>query len=223
MTKATDAMRAANKKHGLCNSAEYQSWAGAKKRCFNKNCKSYGRYGGRGITMDSRWKDDFLAFYSDMGPRPSPKHSIDRFPDNNGNYEPGNCRWATPNQQGRNRRSSRMVELAGERMSLIEACERLDLDYDRVNDRLLSGWSFDEAIGAAARVTPQRILPIENPKSASGVRGVRKSGRKWVAVVGSGPSRQYLGTFETPELALASYLASKAKIRGGGFRKTRNV
>jgi hypothetical protein len=83
---------------------EYKCWSGAKQRVTNRNCPAYPDYGGRGITMCDRWMNSLAAFLADMGPRPSPKHTLDRFPNNNGNYEPGNCRWATWTQQAGNRR-----------------------------------------------------------------------------------------------------------------------
>lgn len=95
-----------------CQSPTYHSWIKAKTRCFNKNHNVYEYYGGRGITMCERWKNSFEAFLADMGERPHGL-SLDRFPDNNGNYEPGNCRWATRSEQGLNRRSHKL--------SLLEA------------------------------------------------------------------------------------------------------
>jgi len=77
-----------------------------KTRCENPACAAYARYGGRGITVCARWRDSFEAFLADVGPRPSPRHSIDR-KDNDKGYEPGNCRWATPSEQNANQRPRR--------------------------------------------------------------------------------------------------------------------
>ncbi|WP_417353520.1 hypothetical protein [Flavobacterium alkalisoli] len=89
-------------KHGLYKSPEYKVWTEMKRRCHKETASGYERYGGRGISVCDRWKDSFSAFYEDMGPRPSVNHSIDRM-DNDGNYEPSNCRWATNSEQMKNR------------------------------------------------------------------------------------------------------------------------
>lgn len=86
---------------------EYNIWRGMKDRCFNTNCKNYKNYGGRGIRVCDDWQNNFTAFYEYIGPRPSDKHSIDRI-NNDGNYEPGNVRWAIKEIQGYNRRSVRI-------------------------------------------------------------------------------------------------------------------
>lgn len=83
--------------HGLINTSEYSAWVDMRQRCNNPNHQKYHRYGGRGIIVCERW-NDFRNFFADMGPKPSSRYSLDRI-NNDGNYEPGNCRWATQRQQ----------------------------------------------------------------------------------------------------------------------------
>jgi AP2 domain len=90
--------------HGLRHSPEYGIWCGIKKRCYNKNCRQYNDWGGRGIKVCDEWLNSFISFLEDMGPRPSPKHSIERI-NNSGNYEASNCKWATASEQASNRRT----------------------------------------------------------------------------------------------------------------------
>jgi hypothetical protein len=101
------AAKAANKrlkfKHGKCFTPEYVVWSNMIYRCETPKAANFHLYGGRGISVCAKWRHSFDAFFDDMGPRPTPSHSIDRI-DNDGNYEPGNCRWATKKEQRANQR-----------------------------------------------------------------------------------------------------------------------
>ena len=97
-----DVYKAEKERHGMHGTTEYNSWGHMNQRCFNTSNKAYYRYGGRGITVCDRWKNSFTKFYEDMGDKPKGM-SLDRI-DNNGNYEPSNCRWADDVTQVRNQR-----------------------------------------------------------------------------------------------------------------------
>jgi hypothetical protein len=138
--------------HGMANSTEFEIWCGIKKRCFNKNCKHFDDYGGRGVTMCQEWKDSFEAFFRDMGPRPSPRHTIDRYPNNDGNYELSNCRWTTKKEQANNRRSSRLITVGSETKTLTEWGESSGLGWSLIATRLNRGWPVKDAVSRPARV-----------------------------------------------------------------------
>lgn len=131
---------------GVSNRAHpaYPTWCSMINRVENPNNTSFDQYGGRGIKVCKRWRDSFSAFAEDMGDRPKGM-SIDRI-DNGGDYIPGNCRWATPKQQGRNTRRNNLLEFRGEVRCLSEWSERLGGERGLVGKRLKKGWSVERAI-----------------------------------------------------------------------------
>lgn len=136
--------------HGMTGTREYEWWFEIKKRCSNPKHRAYENYGGRGITMCERWASSFEAFFLEVmreaGPRPSPAHSLDRWPDNNKGYEPGNVRWATKRQQARNMRTTRMLTFRGETRPLVEFSEILDINQSTVKQRIAKGMDVEAAL-----------------------------------------------------------------------------
>lgn len=131
--------------HGMSKTRTYKIWAGMIKRCTNEKCKSYDRYGGRGIKVCDRWLTSFDNFLADMGSAPL-RMSIDRFPDNNGNYEPGNCRWATVKQQNSNTRRTRNLEFRGETLPIAIWAKRIGVHEQTLFSRINNGWSIEDAL-----------------------------------------------------------------------------
>lgn len=131
-------------KHGMSETPEFRVWTRMRSRCLDKNCKSYKDYGGRGIKICVRW-DAFANFFSDMGVRPSPGHSIERI-ENNLGYSPINCRWATKLEQARNKRNNRFITVNGVRRCMGEWAEVTGLSPSVIGNRIYSGWSEQEAV-----------------------------------------------------------------------------
>jgi len=130
---------------------EYSVWQGMIRRTTNPSDRSFHLYGGRGIVMCSRWRHDFGAFMADMGPRPSRKHTIER-DDNDGDYEPGNCRWATRSEQMRNTRRTRWIEYDGRRQCLADWAQEVGISAALLRARLDTlGWSIEEALATPTR------------------------------------------------------------------------
>lgn len=132
--------------HGKWRTLEFGIWSKIIARCENPRDKKFYLYGGRGIKICERWRKCFLDFFDDMGPRPSPKHSVDRWPDRDGNYEPNNCRWATVSQQNRNRRNNLIVQFQGRKMTLTEACQIAGVNYQTTRSRLRRGWDVERSL-----------------------------------------------------------------------------
>jgi hypothetical protein len=130
-------------KHGHCtdgrHSRIYQVWGMMKDRCFNPNNPRYSDYGGRGITVCESWRHSFQSFYDDVGPRPSDTHSIERI-NNNGNYEPGNVRWATKEEQNFNRRNTHLVTIGGVTRSIGQWAKAVGLHRSVIGNRVKHGW-----------------------------------------------------------------------------------
>lgn len=119
--------------HNKTGTPEYWCWAHIKSRCYNISDNAYYNYGGRGIKVCERWLNSFEIFLEDMGLRPSPLHSIDRFPDVNGDYKPSNCRWATILEQNRNQRKNKLIEFNGEFMLLVDWSKRFGVNSGRIS------------------------------------------------------------------------------------------
>lgn len=123
----------------LTERPEYNIWCAMRERCSNPNNKGYKYYGARGIKVDQEWQGSFETFFRDVGPRPSPQHSIDRI-NNNGNYEPGNVRWATVYEQAQNKRSNRLVTINGETRCVAEWARIAGLKEGTVYYRLINDY-----------------------------------------------------------------------------------
>lgn len=116
----------------------YRAWVNMRSRCSDSGCKSFARYGGRGIRVCDRWMESFANFFDDVGMPPSKIHSIGRV-DNDGNYEPDNVRWETARQQQQNRRTSRMVTINGETLCAREWARRMRIPYETFLYRVRNG------------------------------------------------------------------------------------
>lgn len=140
--------------HGKSSNPEFWAWHAMRQRCENANHPEFFRYGARGITVCERWKksDNFL---DDMGPKPSPRHSLERT-NNSLGYSPENCKWATPDVQSRNTRRNRMITFEGRTQIMTDWAIEKGLRPDALWSRLSSGWSLAEAMQPSKRRNPKR-------------------------------------------------------------------
>jgi len=172
---------------------EWNSWRGMVERCTNPNHKHWAHYGGRGIRVCDRWLG-FAAFLADMGAKPTPEHSIDRI-NNDGNYEPGNCRWATRHEQARNKSTTRHITAHGKTLTLTEWGRTSGIPVPTIHERLRHGWDTERAVteppgtgpaprgekAAASKLTEDDVRYIR-ASSESGAALARKYGVSKVAI-----------------------------------------
>ena len=140
----SERMEDLNARHLLSRTPEHDAWRHMRYRCFNPNAENFSDYGGRGITVCQQW-ESFERFYADMGPRPSPRHSLDRI-DNDGDYTPDNCRWATPQQQNRNKRNNTRLSHHGRTLTLSGWSKELSISVNTLSERLSKGWSASQTL-----------------------------------------------------------------------------
>lgn len=185
-----------NSTHGMSSTSEYRSWLGMKQRCGNKNNHKYYRYGGRGISVCDRWKDSFQNFFFDMGPKPDPSFSIDRI-ENDGDYKPSNCRWASIKDQQNNTSKNHNLTLGEITKTIAQWAENLNMSEDVIFARKKLGWSDEEAL-----TKPRHERKV---KGKGVTREVRKSGSvRWKAYTYRNNKRIHIGCFVSEEEAIAA-------------------
>jgi len=132
-------------KHNETKTNLFRLWSKMLERCYNKNHVHYNNYGGRGIVVCDKWKNDFLAFKKDIGQRPSRDHSVDRIK-NDGNYEPENVKWSTKKEQGNNSRQCHLITIEGVTKNITQWAEHYGIKRDRIYDRIKRGYSDERAV-----------------------------------------------------------------------------
>lgn len=165
-----------SKKFGV-NHPLYSIWLGIKQRCFNPKAKHYLRYGGRGITVCNKWVNSFESFVKDVGPRPTLEHSLDRYTDQNGNYEPGNTRWATKKEQSRNMSNNHLITHNNKTQCISAWAEELNMRPDVLQHRVYTlGWSWAKALDTSVKFQHSGIFtykgeskPLKELSKAKGV------------------------------------------------------
>lgn len=132
--------------HGQSGTVEYHAWERMISRCHNTKHKSYKNYGGRGVRVFTRWRVSFEDFLAHVGLRPSPEHSLDRFPNHNGDYVPGNVRWATRIEQNQNTRRNVMLTFRGQTRCVSDWARVLNIGKKTISGRLERGWTVKKAL-----------------------------------------------------------------------------
>lgn len=176
-----------SKTHGRSKTRLHRIWGNMIGRCHRPQNISFHNYGGRGITVCAEWRTSFEAFARDVGDPPSVEHSLDRI-DNDAGYYPGNVRWATRQQQGRNRRGLQIIKAFGREMCIAEAAELAGLKYQTVRARILKhGWTVADALAVA---------PSVGQKGRHAHLGIRKAKRPMPGSRNSRWKRRMDGTVE---------------------------
>ena len=135
--------------HRQWRNPTHNSWATMIQRCNNPKAPNWKSYGGRGIGVCDRWKD-FINFFADMGSRPKGT-TLDRYPNKYGNYEPGNCRWATLLEQRNNTRANHLLDFDGEKLTIAQVSRKVGLYPELLASRLRHGWSLERAVNTPMR------------------------------------------------------------------------
>lgn len=148
-------VRTANLTHGGHGHINYNNWRAMMERCHNPKCKDFKRYGAVGITVCEAWHD-FNTFVFDMGTKPSSDHSIDRYPNCKGNYEPSNCRWATSKQQSNNRSVNVRFQYQNKSLTLAEWSEHLNIPCSTLFNRIKANWTLERTFTTLRKVRVTR-------------------------------------------------------------------
>lgn len=226
--------------HGKRNHPLYGTWASIKTRTSNPNSVSYKHYGAKGIAMCQEWASSFSKFIADVGPRPSHRHTLDRYPDRGGDYKPGNVRWATAKEQSRNRDGLRLVSYEGGLIPLSEFAEKVGVNYFSLRGKMerdscshveaatqllsltkIYGCGVDGCLatyyasGLCSRhyQLSRRKKKEVSAANTSGYRGVsfHSASGKWLARVTIDGYRHHIGVFETKEQANEAITTFKEK------------
>lgn len=143
--------------HGMAGTKEYKIWTEMLQRCRNPNNKAYKHYGGRGITVCKKWLK-FENFFTDMGKRPEGTWLERR--NNDSDYKPSNCGWATPREQHRNTRANKIIKYKGQSKCLAQWCEELNLNYKTTLKRFRMGWLVEKAFTTPVQIQRGKNAPL---------------------------------------------------------------
>lgn len=169
--------KAKYEKHGMRGTPEYRAWQGMRRRCHDPKDKNYPEYGAKGVTVALEWQTSFLAFFQEIGLRPTPKHSVDRINGMKG-YEPGNVRWATAEEQAANRRYCHHLDLNGETLTIQQAARKAGIHPMTLRNRLLK-----QGVPLSRAMTPEK-LPYRSDSKHLTHNGVTRSVPEWAKELG---------------------------------------